>query len=268
MLSAFAKKYDIRQLFGFFAIHAAAIYLASQADWSWPWILVGFVAHQLRFFFYSAFLHRYFSHKSFHTSRAFQFLMGLAVSTLLMRGPNRYVAVHRLHHRASDQPEDLHSPRRGFIQSYCGWAFLKSVDEEKIGGINDLKKFPELVFLSKHYVMPTVLLSILFYALGGVNLLFWGIFFGVLATWHLAFWIAWTFHRPGHKNYEIDDLSRNSLPLSLITMGEGWHNNHHYAMNRATFSTRSGEIDIGYYGLKLLDSLGLIRLPTLFKSAD
>jgi stearoyl-CoA desaturase (delta-9 desaturase) len=65
-------------------------------------------------------------------------------------------------------------------------------------------------------------------------------------------------HIIGKKRFETGDESRNSLLLSLVTLGEGWHNNHHHYMNSARQGFYWWEIDVTYYGLKVMERLGLI----------
>ena len=65
-------------------------------------------------------------------------------------------------------------------------------------------------------------------------------------------------HLMGRRRYKTEDDSRNSFILAIITLGEGWHNNHH----RYQSSTRNGffwwELDITYYLLKCLSWTGLV----------
>src|SRR6185436_11193377 len=92
----------------------------------------------------------------------------------------------------------------------------------------------------------------------GAQLLVWGFFISTTLLFHGTNCINSLAHLMGKRRFNTTDDSRNSLILALITLGEGWHNNHHRYMS----STRNGfywwEIDPTYYGLKLLSWTGLI----------
>src|SRR4030095_8117604 len=92
----------------------------------------------------------------------------------------------------------------------------------------------------------------------GWQMLIWGFFISTTALFHRTSCINSLAHVFGGKRYATGDDSRNSFLLSLITLGEGWHNNHHQHMG----CTRQGfywwEIDITFYVLKLLSWVGII----------
>lgn len=240
----------------------------------WSWTAVGFAVglYLVRMFAITAFYHRYFSHKTFSTSRPMQFLFALIGASSAQRGPLWWAYQHRHHHQHSDDAHDAHSPRRrGFWWAHVGWITSARNFPTDYSRVKDLAKFPELVFLNRFdTLLPALLAAALFFlggflhshfpALGvtGGQLLVWGFFISTTLLINATSSINSLAHLIGKKRYETGDDSRNSLLLALITLGEGWHNNHHRYMS----STRQGfywwEIDISFYLLKILSWTGLI----------
>ena len=240
--------------------------------WSWTAVAVAVAFYFIRMFAITGWYHRYFSHRTFKTSRTVQFLFALLGGSCAQRGPLWWAGHHRHHHIASDTPEDVHSPRQGgFLWSHMGWVMSQTYYAPRLKAISDFAKFPELRFLDRYDVLiPTVtgfgmfglgwLLEVQAPGLGtnGSQMLIWGFFISTVALFHGTCTINSLSHVYGSQRYATGDDSRNNLLLALITMGEGWHNNHHYY----PASTRQGfywwEIDLTYYGLKLLEQLGLV----------
>ena len=240
----------------------------------WSWFAVGAAAalYFLRMFAVTGFYHRYFSHRTFKTSRWAQFLFAAWGASAAQRGALWWAGHHRHHHRHSDQEEDMHSPgRRGFWWSHMGWIVCSKNFRTDYTKIKDFAKFPELVFLNRFdSLIPALLAGAIFgigcllerYAPGlgtnGPQLLVWAFFISTTALFNFTGSINSLAHIIGKRRFKTDDDSRNSLLLALATMGEGWHNNHHHYMH----STRQGfywwEIDLTYYMLRLLESVGLI----------
>lgn len=260
--TAHASTLNPVQLSLFLLFHALTLYLLTRVPWSGPalykGLLLAFGMHQLRFFGMSVVLHRYFSHKAFRTSRGFQFVLALIGSLTLIRGPIRFAAAHRYHHRHSDQPEDIHSPRDGFAWAYVGWLMSSRFAEVSSTGARDLRRFVELRVLDRLYWLPSVLLWLGLYAWGGLPALVWGGFVSTLSTWHLAFWITSVFHRVGRQDFDTGDDSRNHGGLALLTLGEGWHNNHHHHMQSAHLRAKPGQLDPGFWSIWCLEKLGLV----------
>jgi stearoyl-CoA desaturase (Delta-9 desaturase) len=238
------------------------------------WLAAGTAAalYFVRMFAITGFYHRYFSHKTFHTSRAAQFVFALLGATAVQRGPLWWSYQHRHHHKHSDEEEDVHSPTiRGFWWSHIGWITSGRNFPTDYSHVRDLAKFPELVFLNRFDTVVPLLLAAALFILGhflgeffpslGVTswqLLVWGFFISTTVLFHATSSINSLAHLLGHRRYETDDNSRNSLVLALITLGEGWHNNHHRFMSAARQGFYWWEIDISYYLLKALSWTGLI----------
>jgi stearoyl-CoA desaturase (delta-9 desaturase) len=226
----------------------------------------------LRMFAVTGIYHRYFSHKTYSTSRFGQFLLALFGATCVQRGALWWAYHHRHHHQHSDEPEDAHSPHvHGFWWSHIGWITSRRNFPTDYAKVRDLARFPELVFLNRFDVLVPVLFATGLFGLGralvyaapglhtsGAQLLVWGFFISTTALFHGTSSINSLAHLMGGRRFATGDDSRNSFILSLITLGEGWHNNHHRYMS----ATRQGfywwELDVTYYFLKALSWTGFI----------
>lgn len=252
------QKLNVSQLGIFLLFHAVTFYLLFQVSWAPQWLALGLGMHVLRFLGITVSLHRYFCHKAFRTSRFFQMVLALHGSLSLIRGPIRFASAHRYHHLHADTPEDLHSPQHGFWWSYVGWLMSKDFDTHTRDRVRDLRKFPELVWLDRCYWLPALLVAVTFYLVWGLEGLVWASLVSTLTTWHLAFFVTSVFHRIGDQDFETDDRSGNHLGLALLTLGEGWHNNHHRDMYSAQLGFKISQPDPGYWVIWLLEKTGLI----------
>jgi stearoyl-CoA desaturase (Delta-9 desaturase) len=206
-----------------------------------------------RMFAVAAGYHRYFSHRSFKTSRVGQLPLAFAAQSSAQRGILWWAAKHRHHHKHSDTELDVHSPRqRGFWYSHLGWIFTPQHNETDLAAVPDLAKYPELVWLDKHRYLPAAVLAVACFLVAGWPGLVVGFFWSTVLLFHCTFFINSLAHVHGKQRYVTGDDSRNNWWLALITLGEGWHNNHH----AYTASTRQGfrwwEIDLAYYALRVL----------------
>jgi len=240
--------------------------------WSWFAVILALTLYFTRMFAITAFLHRYFSHRTFKTSRLMQFLFAVAASTAVQRGALWWAAHHRRHHNESDQEKDVHSPHtHNFIWSHIGWIASPKNFATDYDSIKDFSKYPELVFLNRFNKLVPAVMAVGLYFLGdwagakwpslqtnGWQILIWGFFISTTVLFHGTSTINSLAHIYGKQRFDTGDQSRNNFWLSLVTLGEGWHNNHHYYMH----STRQGfywwEIDPTYYGLKIMSWLGLV----------
>jgi stearoyl-CoA desaturase (delta-9 desaturase) len=226
----------------------------------------------LRMFAITGFYHRYFSHRTFKTSRAAQFAFAVLGASAVQRGPIWWAAHHRHHHAHSDKADDVHSPKqRGFLWSHMGWFLSRRHFAPDLGRVRDLVRYPELRWLDRFDILVPFLLALGLLLTGqwleshrpelgvtGGQLLVWGFFVSTVACYHGTYTINSLCHVWGRRRYATGDESRNNFWLALITLGEGWHNNHH----RYPMSVRQGfywwEIDITYYLLRLLAAAGII----------
>jgi stearoyl-CoA desaturase (Delta-9 desaturase) len=243
----------------FFTVQVAAVVGVIATGWSWSGFALAVGLYYLRMFFITAGYHRYFSHRAFKTSRAFQFVLAFMAETSAQKGVLWWAATHRHHHKHSDTPQDVHSPRmQGFWWSHVGWAVSAKNKVFDARRVPDLTVFPELVWINRRWVVPPLVLAGLCYAFGGLHGLLWGFGVSTLMTWHGTFTINSLAHVIGRRRFETSDDSRNHFGLALLTMGEGWHNNHHHYQSSARQGFRWYEIDLTYYLLRALAAVGLI----------
>ena len=202
--------------------------------------------------------HRYFSHRTFKTSRVMQFLLAFFAETSSQKGVLWWAAHHRVHHKLSDQPGDVHSPiQNTFWYAHVGWLF-DDTSETRWDKIRDFAKYPELRWLNKYWLVPPVLLAVTCTLVAGWPGLFIGFFLSTVLTWHTTFLINSATHVWGKKRFDTPDESRNNLFTALLTLGEGWHNNHHHYQSCCRNGFYWWEIDMTYYFIKALERVGLV----------
>ncbi len=254
----FAENIDWLKAFPFLGVHVACLGVFWTGV-SWKAIALCLALYVLRMFGITAGYHRYFSHRSYRTSRSLQFVLALVGCCALQKGPLWWAAHHRHHHQHSDQPDDVHSPKqRGLWWAHLGWILSSRYNATNFEVMRDFRKYPELIWLNRHYTLPGVALAFLCLCGMGWQGLVWGFFVSTVLVYHGTFAINSLCHVFGRVRYRTEDTSRNSLALALITLGEGWHNNHHHYCTSANMGFYWWEIDISYYCLLLLSSLGLV----------
>ena len=228
------------------------------------WIICG-ALYVVRMFGITAGFHRYFSHRSFKTSRAFQFFLAFLGQSSAQRGVLWWAAKHRHHHKHSDTEQDIHSPvQHGFWFSHVLWIFSKRGLTIDYTTIKDFQKYPELVWLEKWERLPPFILGVLVWAVAGWSGLVVGFFVSTVLLFHGTFTINSLSHVFGKQPYVTGDDSRNNLFLAIITLGEGWHNNHHHFPSATPQGFHWWQIDITYYTLKILSVFRIVwdlRLP-------
>jgi stearoyl-CoA desaturase (delta-9 desaturase) len=203
--------------------------------------------------------HRYFSHRSFKTSRVFQFILAFIGTLSVQKGVLWWAAHHREHHRHSDQEKDIHSPSlKGFLWAHFGWILCHKYDETRFDKIKDFTRYPELMWLNRHFMLVPVSVGAAIWFVFGAAAFVWMGLVGTVALWHGTFTINSLCHVFGKRRFPTADHSKNSLLLALVTLGEGWHNNHHYYPGSARQGFYWWEIDISYYSLKILSWFGVV----------
>jgi stearoyl-CoA desaturase (Delta-9 desaturase) len=213
----------------------------------------------VRIFAIGAGFHRYFAHRAYRTSRIFQFCLALLAQTSAQRGVLWWAANHRLHHRHSDTKADVHSPvQRGFLYAHLGWIFVPRNGATDYAVVRDLTRYKELMWLDRHPYLPAELLAVATWAIAGWPGLAVGFCCSTVAVWHATFSINSLAHLSGRRRYVTGDQSRNNWLLALLTMGEGWHNNHHAYQTSVRQGFRWWEYDPTYYTLRVLSWLGVV----------
>ena len=214
----------------------------------------------VRMFAVTAGYHRYFSHRSFKTSRWFQFVLAWIAQSTAQKGVLWWAAVHRHHHRYSDTEADVHSPRRqGLLYAHVGWIFSRRRPFMSAKSVPDLAKYPELRVLNRLAIVPAATLGLTTLLLGGWSGFVVGFCWSTVLLYHCTFFINSLAHGHGSRRYLTGDDSRNNWWLAVITMGEGWHNNHHAYQRSARQGFRWFEIDPTFYVLTLLSWLRIVR---------
>lgn len=251
--------YSVLKNLPFVLVHLVALVGVFAMGWSWKGAALAVGLYYLRMFGVTAGYHRYFSHRTFRTSRFFQFVLAFLAVSSTQKGVLWWASHHRLHHKLSDKEGDVHSMKRdGFFWSHVGWIMSDQYDSTDEKRISDLTRYPELRFLDRFHVLPTLVLGTVLFAAGGFHALFWGYFVSTVFLWHGTFTINSLCHYLGKPRYATGDESKNSLILSLITMGEGWHNNHHYFQRSTAQGFFWWEIDLTFYILKALSWVGVV----------
>ena len=226
---------------------------------TWEAAALGIALYWLRIFAIGAGYHRYFSHRAYSTSRAFQFVLAVLAQSTAQKSVIWWAAKHRHHHLHSDTVHDVHSPRHhGFIYSHLGWIFARSADDLDLVKVADLARYPELMWLHRLPLVPAIALGALCFLFAGWDGLVVGFFWSTVAVYHATFCINSLAHVSGSKRYVTGDDSRNNWLLAFFTMGEGWHNNHHAYQSSVRQGFRWWEIDPTFYILKALSWTGLV----------
>ena len=237
-----------------------------------PCILIALLSYVVRMFAITAFYHRYFSHRSFKTSRLVQFVGATVACSSGQRGPLWWAAHHRRHHKHSDTDSDVHSPHTSsFLWSHTLWFMTDYAVPTFLKEIPDWLKFRELRFLNRFDWIPVVALALSCYWIGdstwfqsltgltGMTTLIWGFLVPTILLYHATFAVNSIAHLFGSRRYDTKDGSKNNFWLALFTLGEGWHNNHHFFPAAARQGFRKREIDLTYYGLRIMAFFGLVN---------
>jgi stearoyl-CoA desaturase (delta-9 desaturase) len=256
---AVEAKYRFSSVSLFLALHAACLAVFF-VPFRWSYVALAAGMYFLRMFAVTAGYHRYFSHRTYKLARVPQFLLAFLAESSGQKGVLWWAAHHREHHMYSDTPRDVHSPvQRGFWWAHMGWILSDAYDDHDPNLIRDYSKFPELRWISKNYLVPPALLGAAIYLLGGPGAFVWGFVVSTVCLYHGTFTINSLAHVWGERRFETSDDSRNNFVLALITMGEGWHNNHHQFMYACRQGLRWWEVDCTYYIVRVMGWVGLAK---------
>ena len=238
---------------------------------TWACVILAVLSYSIRMFAITAFYHRYFSHRTFKASRITQAMGAIVGCSAGQRGPLWWAAHHRIHHRQSDSDKDPHSPqKKGVIWSHMLWFMTEDAKVTPMKEVPDLHKLPELRFLNRFHWIPVVLLATSCYLLGetdwatenfsatGIQWLIWGFIVPTTALYHATYTVNSLAHLFGKRRFRTKDDSRNNSFVALITLGEGWHNNHHFFPGSVRQGFTKWELDPTYWGLKMMSYMGLV----------
>jgi fatty-acid desaturase len=205
--------------------------------------------------------HRLLTHRGYKTPKWMEYFLTICGTLAFEGGPIAWVATHRIHHQNTDKEGDPHSPKDGGFWSHMGWIItgraMHQDRSELLPYVPDLRKDKFHLWISKWHVIPSVLVAIIFYAIGGWPWVFWGVFVRSVMSLHFTWLVNSATHMWGSQRFDTGDTSKNSLWVAFLTFGEGWHNNHHAQPQSARHGFVWYELDVNWYGIWMLRTLGL-----------
>ena len=213
----------------------------------------------------TVFLHRHSAHRALdlHPVLAHFFRFWLWITTGM--GTKEWTAIHRKHHATCETAEDPHSPQVMGL----GKIFWQGVEMYRLAGTPETlarygagcpDDWVERNVYSAHTWLGIILMAttnvLLF---GGIGITIWAIQM-VWIPLFAAGVINGVGHFWGYRNYECGDAARNILPWGILIGGEELHNNHHTYPNSAKLSSKPWEFDIGWFWIRLFETLRLARV--------
>jgi stearoyl-CoA desaturase (delta-9 desaturase) len=256
--------------------HAGAI--AALFFFSWTNLVVAAVLYVLAINFGIGMgYHRLLVHRGYQVPKAIEYFLSVCGTLALEGGPISWVATHRVHHQHSDQEGDPHTPQEGTWWAHMGWIIsgraLNTETARLAHYAPDLAKDRFQVWLSRYHWVPLTMLGAALILGGiltggvrsGIGPFLWGIFLRITLGLHATWLVNSATHLHGKRRFETRDESRNSWWVALLTGGEGWHNNHHANPVSARHGLAWYEFDPNYYGIWLLEKLGLARKVQIAK---
>jgi stearoyl-CoA desaturase (delta-9 desaturase) len=192
--------------------------------------------------------HRYLTHQSFKTSKFWHYIL-IALGSMTGQGsPIFWTALHLHHHRNSDNEKDVHSPKKGFWQSFVLWQVVTDFTKTE-GLIAPRALYRDKIIRSLHNHYTKIYWTFgLILLLIDINLFLYFFCVGAFFLTSLVDNFSNYFlHNPnfGYTNFDTKDNSRNNKLISFITLGGGWHNNHHHDPRNYKFGLKENEPDVG-----------------------
>lgn len=216
--------------------------------------------------------HRLLTHRSYRVPKWVEYFLTICATLAMEGGPIFWVATHRRHHKHSDQAGDPHSPRDGHWWSHMGWILAPSAERNDPALMQryapDLYRDRFYQLLDRFFLVPTIILGFILYAIGGWQLVTWGVFLRLVFGLHSTWFVNSAAHIWGSRRFETTDDSRNNWWVALITFGEGWHNNHHAHPTSASHGLAWYELDLNWMGIRALQLMGLARSIKLVKLGE
>jgi len=207
--------------------------------------------------------HRLHTHRSYKIPTALEYFFAVCGALTLEGGPIFWVATHRVHHQLSDKPGDPHSPRDGAWWAHIGWILIGEAKHNNTRLMSkyapDLAKHRFYVWLNNYHWVPSILMAIALFAIGGLPMLLWGSCVRVVVGLHATWLVNSATHLWGSRRFATRDDSRNNWWVALLTFGEGWHNNHHAHPTSARHGLAWYEFDPSWIQIRLLEKLGIAK---------
>ncbi len=224
--------------------------------------------------------HRLLTHRGFECPKWLEHTLATIGVCCLQDSPAKWVAIHRMHHQHSDERPDPHSPLVSFVWSHVGWLLVQSRDHDELGHFEryarDILRDPYYMRLERHqfWIWIYAIHAVLFFIVGmmaglamtgqiwagiqlGLSWMVWGVFVRTVVVMHATWAVNSVTHVWGYRNYNTADDSRNNPLISLLTHGEGWHNNHHADQRSAAHGHKWWEFDLSYRTIRLLERVHL-----------
>lgn len=222
--------------------------------------------------------HRLFTHRSFRAIKPLRVTLAVAGSMSVEGSVIAWTATHRRHHAYADQYGDPHSPHLakagglrgvllGLAHAHIGWLF-SSEQSDQNEWAPDLVTEPAIARIDRHFglltgatfALPALAGLVFTGSLAGMLTAFlWGSLVRVFLLHHVTWSINSICHFYGREAYQARDESRNVWPLSILSFGESWHNNHHAFPWSARLGLRGWQIDPGWYVLRMLRLVRAVR---------
>ncbi len=210
--------------------------------------------------------HRLLTHRSFRTPRIVEYFLTVLGTMNWQGSPIRWVGQHRIHHKHSDGDGDPHSPEHGFNWSHILWCLTRDPEDRNArDAARDLQRDRFIRSLDRYHYLPQIMLGVVLYFIGtftvgaGLSWVIWGCFVRSVLVYHATWFVNSAGHTWGYRNFDLEDNSRNSWWVALLSFGEGWHNNHHASQRTARHGLRWYEFDMTYLTIRLMGLVGLAR---------
>ena len=217
--------------------------------------------------------HRLLTHRGYKTPIWVEYFLTVCGTLALEGGAIAWVATHRIHHQNTDKEGDPHSPQDGGLWAHLGWIITGKAmhrnTAELLPYVPDLRKSKFHMRLSKWHWVPITVLAMVILVFCGWSCMLWCIFLRTVIGLHSTWLVNSATHMWGSRRFLTADTSTNNFWVAALTFGEGWHNNHHATPQAARHGLAWYEVDVNWYGIAVLRSLGLAwdvklqKLPTL-----
>lgn len=248
------------QIFNHILLFIGLGYVITTGQWSW--IALSFIVH----FFIGTLgitcgFHRLLAHKSYKTSRFWEIFLTICGLYTTMGSSITWVGLHRLHHSTSDKPDDPHSPYTGRgdgeVKKFSpklalkGWFNFFNIDKFSPKYVVHLMRDPFHKFIHQHY-NKIIWSTIVILTLIDPWLAVFAYAIPACISFHFTASIVVIAHIHGYKTHKVSDESRNSWIASILTYGDGWHNNHHANPGNWTTQEKWWELDPCGWFIKMI----------------
>ena len=212
--------------------------------------------------------HRLLTHRSFKAPKWLEYTLTTFGAMAIQDDAPKWVATHRIHHQFVETDKDPHSTKPGFFWAHMGWILKGTAQDHDEATLKryvpDLLKDKFHVLLAKYYYIPLVLSGFVLFAIGGWELVLWGVFVRVVVGWHTTWFVNSLTHFVGKRPFETNDDSTNNWFFALLTFGEGWHNNHHAFPTSARHGLKWYQFDMNWLTIRLFKRLGWAKQIRVF----